>query len=290
MEGLTITPDGRTLVGIMQNALLQDHGVDPTTIGRVGFNNRILTVDLLTGRTHQYVYVMDAVNQGRGVNEMLAINSHEFLVLERDNRTLVPTPPNSAQTPNLKRIYKIDLAKPGLTDVSDIDELPQGALDPSIVPVTKTLFVDLLDPSYKINATQTIKDVIPEKIESMAWGPDLKDGRHVLVRAQRQRSVSWTGYADLCVRRRRGGRERQIPSSDRSAARAEPARAAVRSLQVSNWRAWFCQHRCECRRRPGANRWHLVSVDAANNQQIQPSSGQPSPHERAERSPALETR
>ena len=180
MEGLTITPNGRTLVGIMQNALLQDHGVDPVTIGRVGLNNRILTVDLLTGETHEYVYVMDAVNQGRGVNEILAINDHEFLVLERDNRTRRPTPPNSAQLPNLKRVYKIDLAKPGLTDVSDIESLPQGALDPSIVPVTKTLFLDLLDSSYMVNATETIRDVIAEKIEAMAWGPNLKDGRHVL--------------------------------------------------------------------------------------------------------------
>jgi hypothetical protein len=180
MEGLTITPDGRTLVGIMQNALLQDHGVDPATVGRVGVNNRIVTIDLPTGKTHEYVYVMDAVNQGRGVNEILAINDHEFLVLERDNRTLVPTPPNAAQTPNLKRIYRIDLAKPGLTDVSNVDSLPQGALDASIVPVTKTLFLDLLDPAYKVSATETIKNVIPEKIEGLAWGPDLKDGRHVL--------------------------------------------------------------------------------------------------------------
>jgi hypothetical protein len=180
MEGLTITPNGRTLVGIMQNALLQDHGVDPITIGRVGVNNRLLTIDLLTGETHEYVYVMDAVNQGRGVNEILAVNDHEFLVLERDNRTQRPTPPNTAQNPNLKRIYKIDLAKPDLTDVSDIESLPQGALDPSIVPVTKTLFLDLLDPSYMVNATQTIRDVVAEKIEAMAWGPNLKDGRHVL--------------------------------------------------------------------------------------------------------------
>ncbi len=93
--------------------------------GRVGFNNRILTIDLLTGRTHEYVYVMDAVNQGRGVNEILAINDHEFLVLERDNRTKVPTPPNAAQSPNLKRLYKIDLAStPRPTDVSGIDSLP----------------------------------------------------------------------------------------------------------------------------------------------------------------------
>lgn len=182
MEGLTITPNGRTLVGIMQNALIQDHGVAPTatSMGRVGVNNRIVTIDLLTGKTREYVYVMDAVNQGRGVNEMLAINDHEFLVLERDNRSLVPTPPNAAQTPNLKRIYKIDLATPGLTDVSGVDSLPQGALDPSIVPVAKTLFLDLLDPSYQVSATQTIKNVIAEKIEGMAWGPNLKDGRHLL--------------------------------------------------------------------------------------------------------------
>ena len=180
MEGLTIKPNGRTLVGIMQNALLQDNGLNPQTIGRVGLNNRILTIDLLTGKTHEYVYVMDAVNQGRGVNEILAINDHEFLVLERDNRTFVPTPPNQAQSPNLKRIYRIDLDKPGLTDVSGIDTLPQGALDPSIIPVTKTLFLDLLDPSYKVSATQTVKNVIAEKIEGLAWGPNLKDGRHVL--------------------------------------------------------------------------------------------------------------
>ena len=183
MEGLAITPDGRTLVGIMQNALLQDNGINPATIGRVGQNNRILTIDLRTGRTREFVYVMDAVNQGRGANDIVAINSHEFLVLERDNRTLVPTPPNAAQTPNLKRIYKIDLAKPGLTDVSDVESLPATGAELaalSIVPVTKTLFIDLLDPTYKVNATQTIKDVIAEKMEGLAWGPDLRDGRHVL--------------------------------------------------------------------------------------------------------------
>jgi hypothetical protein len=185
MEGLAITPDGRMLVGIMQNALLQDKGWNTITSSRVGLNNRILTIDLKTGETHEYVYVMDAINQGRGVNEILALNDHEFLVLERDNRTRVPTPPNAAQTPNLKRIYRIDLAQAGLTDVSDIDELPAAAaspLDPvtPITPVTKTLFIDLLDPAFMVNATQTIRDVIAEKIEGMAWGPDLPDGRHML--------------------------------------------------------------------------------------------------------------
>ena len=46
--------------------------------------------------------------------------------------------------------------------------------------MTRTLFIDLLNPSYKVRVTQTIKDVVAEKIEGMAWGPKLKDGRLVL--------------------------------------------------------------------------------------------------------------
>jgi hypothetical protein len=184
MEGLAITPDGRYLVGIMQNALIQDNGLDSNTPpGRVGLNNRIVRFHLDTGLTQEYVYVMDAINQGKGVNEMLAINDHEFLVLERDNRSFAPTPPAAATEPNLKRIYKIDLNKTGLTDVSSTATLPAtGAAlaAANIVPVDKTLFLDLLDPTYKIDATRTIKDVIAEKIEGLAWGPDLPDGRHVL--------------------------------------------------------------------------------------------------------------
>jgi hypothetical protein len=42
------------------------------------------------------------------------------------------------------------------------------------VPVSKTLFIDLLDPDLNLAAT------IPEKLEGLAWGPDLPDGRHVL--------------------------------------------------------------------------------------------------------------
>ena len=189
MEGLTITPDGRMLVGLMQNALIQDNGLqivaDNTVVpGRRGLNNRILTIDIETGETHEYVYTVDAINQGRGVNELLAINDHEFLVLERDNRTRLATPPT---TPNLKRIYKIDLSKNGLLDVTDVSDRPSlpelggAALTAvNITPVKKTLFIDLLKDVYKVNATQTIKDVVAEKLEGLAWGPDLPDGRQVL--------------------------------------------------------------------------------------------------------------
>lgn len=172
---------------MMQNALIQDHGLSSATPpGRVGLNNRILRIDLrnFTGRprpraTQEFVYVVDDISQGRGVNDLLAVNDHEFLAIERDNRSLVPTPPAAAQTPNNKKIYKIDLSR--ATDVSRVASLPATAAElGNIVPVKKTLFIDLLDPSYMVDATRTLKDVVPEKIEALAWGPDLPNGRHLL--------------------------------------------------------------------------------------------------------------
>jgi hypothetical protein len=169
MEGLAISPNDRFLFGIMQNALIQDNGLSPGTTNRLGLNNRILKIDLLTGRKHEYVYVLDAINRGQGVSEILAINDHEFLVVERDNRSNLQTPP---QAPTRKTIYKIDIN--GATDVSEVDSLPAGPLPADIVPVKKTLFIDLLDPVFALAPT------IAEKIEGLTWGPDLPDGRHVL--------------------------------------------------------------------------------------------------------------
>lgn len=170
MEGLAISPDGKTLFGMMQNALLQDHGLNPSpSTDRLGLNNRILKIDLSTGETHEYVYVLDAINRGQGVSDIVAINDHEFLVIERDNRSNLQSPP---QAPTRKTICKIDLT--GATDVSDVDSLPAGALPGSIKPVTKTLFINLLDADLNLAPT------IPEKLEGLAFGPDLPDGRHVL--------------------------------------------------------------------------------------------------------------
>jgi hypothetical protein len=141
----------------------------PPTTDRLGLNNRILKIDLLTGETHEYVYVLEAINRGQGACEILAINDHEFLVIDRDNRSNLQTPP---QAPTRKKIYKINLS--GATDVSGITRLPAGVLPMGVVPVTKTLFIDLLDPVFNLAPT------IPEKIEGLAWGPDLEDGRHLL--------------------------------------------------------------------------------------------------------------
>ena len=63
MEGLAITPDGRTLVGIMQNALIQDAAkAEPQNL------LRIVTIDIRSRQdTHEYAYLLTT---GSGVSEI----------------------------------------------------------------------------------------------------------------------------------------------------------------------------------------------------------------------------
>src|SRR5580698_8072455 len=79
MEGLAITPDGRTLVGIMQNALIQDANEGGAAANLL----RLVTIDIASGHwTHQYAYLLTT---GTGVSEIVALNDHELLVDERDS-------------------------------------------------------------------------------------------------------------------------------------------------------------------------------------------------------------
>lgn len=159
MEGLAINPQGTKLYGIMQNALIQDNALD-ADLKRVGLHNRILEIDLHTGKTREFVYRLE--DKGNGVNEILAINEHEFLVLERDGK--------AGNNAAFKKIFKIDIA--GATDVSGVASLPRKNLPGDITPVSKSLFLDLLDPAYGLAGPD-----FPEKIEGLSFGPFLPDGR-----------------------------------------------------------------------------------------------------------------
>jgi hypothetical protein len=117
-------------------------------------------------------FVTDAFNRGQGVSEILAINDHEFLVVERDKRSWL----TSGTAPTRKNIYKIDVS--GATDVSAVASLPAGGLPAEIVPVGKSIFINMLDPIFGLHLNDA--NAIAEKIEGLAWGPDLADGRHVL--------------------------------------------------------------------------------------------------------------
>jgi hypothetical protein len=102
----------------------------------------------------------------------VAVTSHEFLVVERDNRSWLSAEP---QAPTRKWIYKIDVS--GATDVSG-RVLPSTTLPSDVRPVQKQLFIDLLEPAFGLQNNDA--RAIAEKIEGLAWGPPLPDGRHLL--------------------------------------------------------------------------------------------------------------
>lgn len=163
MEGLAISPDGSKLYGIMQSALIQDGGLDAAS-ARVGTNNRIVEIDVATGAVREFLYVLDSPSLG--ISEITAINDHQFLVIERDGK--------AGASAAIKNVVKIDLEQ--ATDIRAVPTLPEVGVPSDITPVSKELFINLLSPEFGLAGA-----TFPEKIEGLAFGPDLPDGRHVLV-------------------------------------------------------------------------------------------------------------
>ena len=160
MEGLAITPDGRTLVGIMQAPLIQDNNAGATKL------LRIVTIDILSGHvTHQYAYLL---TKGTGVSEILALNNHEFLVDERDGKGRETNNGDPGDNAKVKQLFKIDLAN--AVDVSAMDG-PTAAMNP--VPKSTIPFLDIV-AVLTANGIQAFD--VPSKIEGIAFGPDVKQG------------------------------------------------------------------------------------------------------------------
>ena len=95
MEGLTVTPDQTTLVGIMQSTL---DNPDKTVRGTL---TRIVTVELATGAVKQYLYKQDKSKNSN--SEITALSNDTFLVIERDGTFYKDT------TTGQKYVYKIKL-------------------------------------------------------------------------------------------------------------------------------------------------------------------------------------
>src|SRR5215813_5785648 len=155
MEGLAITPDGKTLVGIIQAAIIQDANQGKAAKKVL----RIEVMDIESGQAiHEFAY---GLTDGSGVSEITALNNHEFLVDERDGSGR-----GNGDVPVVKEFFKIDLD--GAVDVSNMDGTHAAAN-----VVKKTLFLDVVkalvnagfDPAH-----------IPAKIEGVALGPDIHQG------------------------------------------------------------------------------------------------------------------
>jgi hypothetical protein len=165
-EGLAISPDGDYVYAMLQSAMLDEGGGN-------GVCNRIVKFSTATGTAvAQYAYQMEGSSQGRGISALFAINDHEFLVLERNNRGIGVgaelSPPN-------KKLFHIDIT--GATDFSPpappfaAASCPAGKVTKNSVP-----FLDLA-----ANTLPELGNKVPEKWEGLAVGPRLKDGGYVMV-------------------------------------------------------------------------------------------------------------
>lgn len=164
-EGLSLSPDGKSLWVSMEGPLYQDGALPTPSSGSV---SRLLRYDRNGNVLAQYVYPLDAIpaapapgrSADNGVTEILAIDDNRLLTLERAG---VQGADGNFTT--YVRLYLIDIR--GATDVRSLDRLA-GA---SYVPVQKRLVQHL-----NALGLRTV-----DNIEGMAWGPKLPNGRDSLV-------------------------------------------------------------------------------------------------------------
>ena len=170
LEGLAVSPDGRYAFAMLQNGVITDGNSSGAEFARSGYT-RILKYDVDSGNVvGQYAYQLASTGQGRGISEIVALDDHRFMVIERNNRGVGV---NSNLASPDKNIFMIDLN--GASDVSSVDlTTPLGS---GIIPVTKSpAFIDL--DAITIAA---FNNKSPEKWEGLAVGPQLNDGSYLLL-------------------------------------------------------------------------------------------------------------
>ncbi|MEK8052068.1 esterase-like activity of phytase family protein [Ideonella sp. DXS22W] len=170
LEGLAISPDGKYAYAVLQNGLADD-GL--TATGTRSVYSRIVKYDTDSGTAvAQYAYKLDSSGQGRGISAIVALGNDKFMVLERNNRGVGVGA--TVASPD-KNVFMIDLA--GATDVSGIALPASGALPDGFSAVTKGAKVIDLDA----NTLAALGNKSPEKWEGLAVGPQLADGRYLIL-------------------------------------------------------------------------------------------------------------
>lgn len=164
LEGLTVTPDGATAWAAMEAALQQDGPVPG--VGRPGGPCRFTQLEVASGRAlQQRAYLPDAIPRAplvpgtfadNGVSEVLMIDAHRMLVLERAYM---------AGVGNSLRLYEVDTRNGSNT--LDAAQLVPGQFR----PMAKRLVADFA----QLGLSRL------DNTEAMAWGPALPNGGRTLM-------------------------------------------------------------------------------------------------------------
>ena len=173
MEGLTVTPDQKTLVGIMQSTL-----DNPSKAVR-GTLTRIVTVNLENGTIKQYLYRQDKAKNSN--SEITALGNDVFLVIERDGTFYKDTAEGQ------KYVYKIKLSTG--TELESItlgsgmaqDDALGLVIDINDTAKTQTLEqVALLDNGWDLLAGKGIvpvqKELVVDMIKQVQYPHDKMEG------------------------------------------------------------------------------------------------------------------
>lgn len=165
IEGLSFSPDGRSLWLSMEAPLIQDGPVSSVAAGGL---TRITRLDRRGRVRAQYAYRLDPVQAApaagmradNGISEILSVDNHRLLVLERSGVEV-----RKGHFAFHCRLYLVDM-KQG-QDIAGRESLASG----TVRPLAKRLLVNFAK----------LKRIDAGNLEAMAWGPRLKDGRRTLV-------------------------------------------------------------------------------------------------------------
>lgn len=188
-EGMALTPDGKSLVVVLQSATRQDGGDSPATRR----HSRVLVYDVANPDqaklSAEYVVPLPVFKDAKGADlvaaqsELVALSATQFLLLSRDSN-------NGYGMKGANSLYrKIDvLDVAGATNIagSEFDKAkpvaPKGVLDPAVKPATLSAFIDINDNAqlsrYGLhNGEPNDAKNLSEKWESMAVASALDPAR-----------------------------------------------------------------------------------------------------------------
>jgi hypothetical protein len=191
-EGMSVSPDGKTLFVVNQSALRQD--LDPADVKATRRNVRLLVYDVAGAPRliHEYAVQLPTYLEGGKVNvaaqsELLAVDDHRLLLLCRDSGGgFASKRPQSLY----RKILIVDIEN--ATDIAGRHDgaadtiAPEGVLRAGIAPATLTDLVDLNDNAQLgrfglHNGAPADKYDLYEKWESLALAPAGPKGQYILL-------------------------------------------------------------------------------------------------------------
>lgn len=199
LEGLSLSPDGKTLWVALQSAAIQDLNASSTNTSRR--NTRLLAYDVSNSAApvlkSEFVIQLPmynnngsptgALNRVAAQSELLALNNTQFLLLSRDgNGYGSGATPTSSPTSFYRRIDLIDVT--GATNIAGTaydtgtSIAPNGVLVANITPVQFASFIDMNNASQlakfglvngATNNASCPTSCLSEKWEALALVPAL---------------------------------------------------------------------------------------------------------------------